>query len=97
VLGFTTRHTSLTGVVLLHRDEIDLMIRELAPAAVTGPSPKLDDRWDVYIRVEDVRRFCSSVQKNLGREVSITETASGFPEFRLTDPDGHVLVFGEIS
>lgn len=52
--------------------------------------------WDAYIRTEGLRELYEDVGQKVSLKSDLTKRPYGDSEFELEDPNGYVLVFGEI-
>ena len=52
--------------------------------------------WDVYIRIEGLREFCEEIRQKIPLKSDLVKRPYGDTEFEVEDPNGYVLVFGEI-
>lgn len=52
--------------------------------------------WDAYIRMEGLLDFCNEVRAKVPLNSDLTKRPYGDTEFEVMDPNGYVLVFGEI-
>ncbi len=52
--------------------------------------------WDAYIRIEGLRELYEDVRQKVSPESDLTKRHYGDSEFEVEDPNGYVLVFGEI-
>jgi hypothetical protein len=52
--------------------------------------------WDAYIRMQGLVEFCNEVRARVPLKSDLTKRPYGDTEFEVMDPNGYVLVFGEI-
>jgi hypothetical protein len=52
--------------------------------------------WDAYIRMRGLREFYEQVRAKIVVSSELTRRPYGDSEFEVRDPNGYVLVFGEI-
>jgi uncharacterized glyoxalase superfamily protein PhnB len=52
--------------------------------------------WDVHIRMQELVEFCNQVRAKIPLKSDLTKRPYGDTEFEVMDPNGYVLVFGEI-
>lgn len=52
--------------------------------------------WDAYIRMKGLREFYNEVRRRIALKSELTKRPYGDSEFEVEDPNGYVLVFGEI-
>jgi len=52
--------------------------------------------WDAYVRVRGLRELYDSVRAKIAVSSELTKRPYGDSEFEVRDPNGYVLVFGEI-
>ena len=79
--------------------ETELMLSETEtpPAADTGIDPHRNTAWPVifYFYPDDVETLHARVRAAGFTPTELGNTIYGMREFSLTDPDGHVLSFGQ--
>src|SRR5262245_21314025 len=98
VLGFTA---DLAGppdepvFAILRRDGVELMLQKSRPDAMPARPTTTEHCWNAYVRVADVRAVRDAVLAHLPGVTPVVSREYGCREFTVTDPDGHVLVFGE--
>jgi uncharacterized glyoxalase superfamily protein PhnB len=81
---------------ILRRDGMELMLQKVIPGVGEPRSAsRAGGGWDVYIRVSDVEAAREAVTAHAIEAGPIENQVYGCREFVVTDPDGHVLVFGE--
>jgi catechol 2,3-dioxygenase-like lactoylglutathione lyase family enzyme len=97
VLGFEVHLAGPPGAATLRRDSVEIMLQEATAGAEPALFPQAGGKWDVYIRVRDVQAWRTDIQERLGVQLSISVSESRCSEFQFTDPDGHVIVFGEYA
>lgn len=79
----------------LHRDGIEIMLLRLdgyRKPEVSRPN----GCWDAYIRVSGLREFYEEIRAKNAVSSELTKRPYGDSEFEVRDPNGYVLVFGEI-
>jgi hypothetical protein len=79
----------------LQRDEVEIMLLRLEGYR----KPQLSrpgGAWDAYIRMKDVRQFCDEVRSRIPLRHDLRQQTYGDWEFEVEDPNGYVLVFGEL-
>jgi hypothetical protein len=52
--------------------------------------------WDAYIRMHGLLEFYKAVRENTPLHSELTKRPYGDSEFEVRDPNGYILVFGEI-
>jgi len=52
--------------------------------------------WDAYVRMKGLREFYDEVRSRIALKSELTKRPYGDSEFEVEDPNGYVLVFGEI-
>ncbi len=52
--------------------------------------------WDAYVRMKGLREFYDEVRSRIAVKSELTKRPYGDSEFEVEDPNGYVLVFGEI-
>jgi len=52
--------------------------------------------WDAYIRMQGLVEFCNEVRAKIPLKSDLTKRPYGDTEFEVIDPNGYVLVFGEM-
>jgi uncharacterized protein (TIGR02246 family) len=98
VLGFTADPVGPPDepvFAILRRDGVELMLQKACPGATPARPATTEQGWNVYVRVADVRAVRAAVLAHLPGVTPIVAREYGCREFTVTDPDGHVLVFGE--
>jgi uncharacterized glyoxalase superfamily protein PhnB len=81
---------------ILRRDGMELMLQKVVPGVGEPRSAtRAGGGWDVYIRVSDAEAARETVAARAPEVGPIEAQVYGCREFAVTDPDGHVLVFGE--
>ncbi len=97
-LGFTASLFPKTPPYVyasLQRDGVEIMLLRqegYRKPAITRPGGV----WDAYIRTEGLLRFCEEVRAKISLKSDLTKRPYGDTEFEVMDPNGYVLVFGEI-
>lgn len=79
----------------LQRDGVEIMLlrqQGYRKPEITRPGGV----WDAYIRMEGLVKFCNEVRTRISLKSDLTKRPYGDTEFEVTDPNGYVLVFGEI-
>ena len=79
----------------LQRDGVEIMLLRqegYRKPQITRPG----GAWDAYIRTEGLVEFCAEVRAKIPLKSDLTKRPYGDTEFEVTDPNGYVLVFGEI-
>jgi hypothetical protein len=77
---------------------VEIMLQEVDPSAAGSVQfARAGGKWDVYIRVRDVEAWRTEIQEKLGVQLLLSVSESRCSEFQFTDPDGHVIVFGEYT
>ena len=82
----------------LHRDGVEILLQR-----VEGYNkPNLYHlreigAWDAFIEVQGVRELYESIRDNVHIMVPLAREIQGDLEFEVTDPNGYVLVFSEMS
>jgi len=81
---------------ILRRDGVELMLQKVIPGVGEPRSAtRAGGGWDVYVRVNDAEAARQAVLSWIPDVGRIETRVYGCREFVVTDPDGHVLVFGE--
>ena len=77
--------------------ELMLSQTETPPALKQGSDPQQDTHWPAifYFYPDDVTRLYADVVARGYKPTALVDTIYGMREFSLTDPDGHMLSFGE--
>jgi len=52
--------------------------------------------WDAYVRMIGLREFYDKVRSRITLKSELTKRPYGDSEFEVEDPNGYILVFGEI-
>lgn len=79
----------------LQRDGVEIMLLRQEGYR----KPKIErpgGMWDVYIRIEGLREFCEEIRQKIPLKSDLVKRPYGDTEFEVEDPNGYVLVFGEI-
>ena len=79
----------------LARDGVEIMLLRLEgyrKPTVSRPA----GNWDAYVRIKGVREFYDSVRHTTPIKMELVKQRYGDTEFEVMDPNGYVLVFGEI-
>ena len=79
----------------LHRDGIEIMLLRLESYRKPEIS-RPGGCWDAYIRISGLREFYEHVRAKIAVSSELTKRPYGDSEFEVCDPNGYVLVFGEI-
>src|SRR5262249_41110457 len=79
---------------VMSRDGVELMLQKRDDV----PRTRAADTWHVYLRVEGVRDLYDAARANAAVDVveALAKKPYGDSEFAVRDPDGYVLVFGEL-
>lgn len=79
---------------VLARDGVELMLQKCDDVARVRAA----DIWHVYLRVAGVRDLFDAARNNPAIDVveALHKTSHDDSEFAIRDPDGYVLVFGEV-
>ncbi len=96
VLGFSADLFGPSGepvFAILHRDGTELMLQKVA--AGTQVSGTIGSGMSAYIRVLDIGAIRDAVAAKFPEVGPMHQRQYGCREFAVTDPGGHVLVFGE--
>lgn len=77
--------------------ELTLAQTGLAPALVAGRDPHADAGWPtvLYFYPDDVHALHARLQSADYKTTALIDTVYGMREFSMTDPDGHILSFGQ--
>jgi hypothetical protein len=79
----------------LQRDGIEIML--LRQEGYLKPQvERVGGVWDAYIRITGLREFHDEVRSRIPLKSELTKRSYGDSEFEVEDPNGYVLVFGEI-
>jgi catechol 2,3-dioxygenase-like lactoylglutathione lyase family enzyme len=82
---------------IVNRNEFDVMLN-LAPAPDRIRPNGPDGVWDLYIRVEDVRREGEALRAaGVALDADLCDTAYHMTEIEVVDPDGYRICFGSPS
>jgi len=79
----------------LQRDGVEIML--LRTEGYQKPEiSRPGGAWDAYIRMRSVRQFYESVRQKVSIHLELVKQSYGDWEFEVRDPNGYILVFGEI-
>jgi len=79
----------------LQRDGIEIML--LRQEGYRKPEvERAGGVWDAYIRITGLREFHDEVRNRTRLKSELTKRSYGDSELEVEDPNGYVLVFGEI-
>lgn len=79
----------------LCRDGIEIML--LRQEGYSKPKiSRAGGVWDAYVRVRGLRELYENVRSKITVSSELTKRPYGDSEFEVRDPNGYVLVFGEI-
>ena len=81
--------------VILRRDGVELMLQKTRAVGTKSSPATVEQGWNAYLRVADVRGVREAVLARLPDVSPIVVREYGCHEFTMTDPDGHVLVIGQ--
>jgi catechol 2,3-dioxygenase-like lactoylglutathione lyase family enzyme len=99
VLGFAADPfgpPSDPSFAILRRDGVELMLQKASGGVGRPPATaEAGGGWDAYIRVSDAHTFRDGVRMKAPGTSPVERRVYGCLEFVVTDPDGHVLVFGQ--
>ena len=79
----------------LRRDGVEIMLLRLEGYR----KPKVERAggvWDAYVRMKGVRQFYDEVRTRIPIKMELKRQSYGDMEFEVEDPNGYVLVFGEL-
>jgi hypothetical protein len=97
-LGFTASFFPKTPPYVygsLQRDGVEIMLLRqegYRKPEITRPGGV----WDAYIRMQGLVEFCNELRARVPLKSDLTKRPYGDTEFEVMDPNGYVLVFGEI-
>jgi catechol 2,3-dioxygenase-like lactoylglutathione lyase family enzyme len=97
-LGFTCAvYGEPPDFLVARRDEaIVLMALCKEPERIVPNWRIVDNVWNVFIRVDDVEAISAEFQRRGAPiDYSLYDAPSGFREFGVQDPDGHVIAVGQ--
>ena len=80
------------------RDQVEIMFQRIEGYQ----KPELYSRrsggvWDAYIRMEGVKEFYEAVKDTIKIIMPLRKQDYGDWEFEAKDPNGHILVFSELT
>jgi catechol 2,3-dioxygenase-like lactoylglutathione lyase family enzyme len=79
----------------VHRDGVEIML--LRQEGYHKPEvTRVGGVWDVYFRTEGLLEYYEEVRARIPLKSGLTKRPYGDTEFEVMDPNGYVLVFGEI-
>ena len=97
-LGFTARFVPKTEPYVfasLQRDGVEIML--LQQEGYRKPQvERAGGVWDAYVRINGLREFYDDVRSRIALKSELTKRPYGDSEFEVEDPNGYILVFGEI-
>ena len=79
----------------LQRDGVEIILLRLEGYRKPRVS-RTGGAWDAYIRMKDVRQFYDEVRARIPIKMELKQQSYGDVEFEVEDPNGYVLVFGEL-
>ncbi len=97
-LGFTAGFFPKTPPFVyasLQRDGVEIMLLRQEGYRKPEITPS-GGVWDAYIRMQRLFDFCDEVRAKIPLRSDLTKRPYGDTEFEVMDPNGYVLVFGEI-
>ena len=78
------------------RDNLAVMLNQVAPGTVFRPNASYDGRYDAYFYVTDADALFREFQDRGAEIVAAPDDEPyGMREFAVRDPDGHLLAFGQ--
>ncbi len=97
-LGFTASFFPKTPQYVyasMQRDGVEIML--LSQEGYRKPETmRPGGVWDAYIRMQGLLEFCDEVRARIPLKNELTKRPYGDTEFEVMDPNGYILVFGEI-
>jgi len=79
----------------MYRDGIEIML--LRQPDYQKPENTRDGGvWDAYVRIRGILEYHNEVRAKIPLASELTKRPYGDTEFEVRDPNGYVLVFGEI-
>ena len=97
-LGFSSAFTPKSEPYVyasLWRDGVEIML--LRQEDYRKPQvERAGGVWDAYVRMKGLREFYHEVRSRIALKTELTKRPYGDSEFEVEDPNGYVLVFGEI-
>jgi hypothetical protein len=82
----------------LSHDGIEIMLLGLAGYRKPDTSRlRPEGLWDAYIRIRGVQEFYEEVRAKIAVRSELVKRPYGDWEFEVRDPNGYVLVFGELT
>jgi uncharacterized protein (TIGR02246 family) len=94
VLGLAADPFGEPVSAILRRDDVELMVQKAQSQSPARPALS-GLGMDAYLRVRDVESLHATVRAKTADLGPVVTREYGCREFTVTDPDGHVLVFGE--
>jgi hypothetical protein len=82
----------------LHRDGVEILLQRVQ--GYHKPNLyhlKEIGAWDAFIEVQGVRELYEAIRNRVHVMVPLAREVQGDLEFEVTDPNGYVLVFSEMS
>ena len=82
----------------LLRDGVELMLLRLAGYQKPDLTPRRPEGvWDAYVRMQGVHAFYETVRGQPFIRTPLRKQPYGDWEFEVRDPNGHILVFSELT
>jgi catechol 2,3-dioxygenase-like lactoylglutathione lyase family enzyme len=79
----------------MYRDGIEIMLLR-QPGYQKPEITRPGGVWDAYVRIRGLREYYDEVRAKIQLASELTKRPYGDTEFEVRDPNGYVLVFGEI-
>ena len=82
----------------LQRDNVELMLlRAVGGQDSEGARARREEAWDAYVRMQGIDAFYAMVRGKPFVRMPLKRQPYGDWEFEVRDPNGYVLVFGELK
>ena len=97
-LGFSYDrfHGEPPGLVILRRDGLFLMLKQVSPEKVIPHTASADGLWSAYFWVSDADALHAEyVRRGAVIDYGPCDQPYGCREFGIRDPDGHDIGFGQ--
>ena len=80
----------------LQRDGVEIMLLR-TEGYQKQEIPRPGGAWDAYVRMRGVRQFYEALRQEVPIKMELIKQSYGNWEFEVRDPNGYILVFGELA